>query len=975
MASPPPSPAGSDAGSDAMAGVHEQDTLRLLLSTDNHLGYAEKDPVRGDDSFRTFGEVLRLARSERVDMLLLGGDLFHENKPSRRTLYQTMSLLRQHCMGDGAVRFQIVSDQSLNFPNFGVVNYEDPNYNIQLPVFSIHGNHDDPSREAGAGSGTTGGTQTLAALDLLSAANFVNYFGKSERADAVEVFPILVVKGGTRVAIYGLGNMRDERLHRMFAQQKVVFRRPAESPEEWFSIFVVHQNRDDRGRGSKNCLPESFIPDFIDFVLWGHEHECLVEMQESLKGEFYITQPGSSVATSLVEGEAREKRVAVLEINGQSFRMSSKPLTTVRPFKMTEVVLSDVEELDPNDPDVADHIREYLEERVNELVREAEVEMAHREQQLQTPIPEQLRQILVRIRVEHSGFPVLVNQRFGSKFVGKVANTNDILLFYRKKRERISALDKMADTGIKEALKAPIRPARLDTITVEDILGKRMHLPDRKMVFLPEEPLAIALDNYVEKNIPSAIDELVETVLEETQKDLAKREARSTQDIHSAVEKKKEQSDANRLLRLQEEAEEEEAKEAEAAASATEYGEPDRPQATKPRAQPRFSSRFYTEDTSENDAESTQSASAARRFGAARNASASSGTARRVRAAGASSASNDSDFTNESSHSTADRGERAPAPARKPSAKARATHQPASTRKRKAPASASVSSPDPLHATRRAPARSAARKSTANDLFSDEDSEVGRCGGVEASDGDEDYEMEEEEEESEVTQSLPTRWPSAAASAKANSASSGAAARGRKRLRQSAAALSDDDDDEFLGSASTRRHGGATGARLSSAKSRANDEIDLVSSNESEPSPPRGSFKAKRAATTRARPQPKINKLFQKQAASQPPRGKHQAADDIEDDVESDSDFTQLIGATTASAVPPTQQPGNWFRAAAAWHSQTQSEMSQSQTAGGAAKRRKLPLSMMASQSNGSGGSGDTAATPAARKGWGRTRR
>ena len=25
------------------------------------------------------------------------------------------------------------------------MNYEDPNYNIAIPVFSIHGNHDDPA--------------------------------------------------------------------------------------------------------------------------------------------------------------------------------------------------------------------------------------------------------------------------------------------------------------------------------------------------------------------------------------------------------------------------------------------------------------------------------------------------------------------------------------------------------------------------------------------------------------------------------------------------------------------------------------------------------------------------------------------------------------------------------------------------------------------------------------------------------------
>ena len=28
---------------------------------------------------------------------------------------------------------------------FPVVNYEDPNYNVSIPVFTIHGNHDDPA--------------------------------------------------------------------------------------------------------------------------------------------------------------------------------------------------------------------------------------------------------------------------------------------------------------------------------------------------------------------------------------------------------------------------------------------------------------------------------------------------------------------------------------------------------------------------------------------------------------------------------------------------------------------------------------------------------------------------------------------------------------------------------------------------------------------------------------------------------------
>lgn len=70
-------------------GDADLDTLRILLSTDNHLGYAEDDNVRGNDSFSALEEVLFLAKEYRCDMVLLAGDLFHHNRPSRRTLYKT----------------------------------------------------------------------------------------------------------------------------------------------------------------------------------------------------------------------------------------------------------------------------------------------------------------------------------------------------------------------------------------------------------------------------------------------------------------------------------------------------------------------------------------------------------------------------------------------------------------------------------------------------------------------------------------------------------------------------------------------------------------------------------------------------------------------------------------------------------------------------------------------------------------------
>lgn len=83
----------------------------------------------------------------------------------------------------------------------------------------------------------------LCTLNLFSVSGLVNYFGKASNVDNITISPILMQKGTTKLALYGLGSVRDERLHRTFLNKKVKMLRPKEDADSWFNCFVLHQNR------------------------------------------------------------------------------------------------------------------------------------------------------------------------------------------------------------------------------------------------------------------------------------------------------------------------------------------------------------------------------------------------------------------------------------------------------------------------------------------------------------------------------------------------------------------------------------------------------------------------------------------------------------------------------------------------------------------------------------------------------------
>jgi len=363
-------------------------------------------------------------------MVLLAGDLFHDNKPSRKAMYQVMRSLRMNCLGDKPCELEMLSDASDIFEGaFNHVNYEDPDINVAIPVFSIHGNHDDPS-----------GDGHFCSLDLLQVSGLLNYFGRTPESDNIEVKPVLLQKGQTKLALYGMSNVRDERLFRTFRDGNVKFFKPKVQQSDWFNIMAVHQNH--HAHSETGYLPENFLPEFLDLVVWGHEHECEIDPRYNPETFFHVMQPGSSIATSLVPGEAVAKHVAIVNVTGKEFTVEKHRIKSVRPFLTREIALATdkrfkgLEKQKENKQDITLKLIEI----VNEMIQEAKAEWLavqaedddEEQGEQEIPLP------LIRLKVEYTApeggrYDCENPQRFSNRFVGKVANVNDVVYFWRKK--------------------------------------------------------------------------------------------------------------------------------------------------------------------------------------------------------------------------------------------------------------------------------------------------------------------------------------------------------------------------------------------------------------------------------------------------------------------------------------------------------------------------------------------------------------
>ncbi|KDQ32941.1 hypothetical protein PLEOSDRAFT_1080378 [Pleurotus ostreatus PC15] len=543
--SPPPN-------TPAIQNAYAEDTIRIMLATDTHIGYAERDPVRGQDSINSFKEVLQLAVKHEVDFILLAGDLFHDNKPSRECLYRVMALIREYTLGEKPVQVELLSDPDEGKAaecSFPAINYEDPNLNVAIPVFSIHGNHDDPQ-----GAGSEG---ALCALDMLSVSGLVNYMGKFDLPLApakpaeipkgswcmdgtrlglvgltgerekeqspqhgIAVRPVLLRKGKTRLGMYGIGNVKDARMHFELRSNRVRMFMPQDK-EEWFNLMLLHQNR--VKHGPQEYVPEGMFDDNIDLVVWGHEHDCRIVPEPVAGKNYYITQPGSTVATSLADGEATQKHVALLQIQGKEFQLTPIPLRSVRPFVIEEVTLLDVAEEEGFDIDDQMAITKYLKRKVNELIVQANTQWEQRNAQAIEEGEEELPKMLplIRLKVDTTGVTEMSNPiRFGQEFAGQIANPRDVLVFHRARARRANGKGKVVIDNPELSIDDP-------DLTMSEKLAKvrvgtlvKEYLGAQELQVLGEVGMGDAIQMFVEKDDSHAIQSHVNRALKALLKDV-----------------------------------------------------------------------------------------------------------------------------------------------------------------------------------------------------------------------------------------------------------------------------------------------------------------------------------------------------------------------------------------------------------------------------------------------------------------------
>ena len=253
---------------------------------------------------------------------------------------------------------------------------------------------------------------------------------------------------------------------------------------------------------------------------------------------FHVMQPGSSVATSLMPGEAVPKHVAVLSITGRDFAVEKIRLKTVRPFVMREIVLSEEKEAMKLAKKANNRtaLTQFLTNIVNDMIRQADEEwkaaQGDEDQNEKPPLP------LIRLRVEFTApeggnFDCENPQRFSNRFTERVANLQDVVQFYRKKKGGV----KRAQNGAEMPEASMLASLTIDSVKVEQLV--REFLDAQSLTILPQNSFGDAVSQYIDKDDKHAMEVFVTENLHKQVEQLMNMDKVDEDNIYEAMEQGK----------------------------------------------------------------------------------------------------------------------------------------------------------------------------------------------------------------------------------------------------------------------------------------------------------------------------------------------------------------------------------------------------------------------------------------------------
>ncbi|MEM4714061.1 MAG: DNA repair exonuclease [Candidatus Nanoarchaeia archaeon] len=238
--------------------------MKIAFISDLHLGF------NGKESFENAKQAFDLALKEKPDLILIGGDIFHEKLPKQEILGEAIELFSQ-------------INKSLK--KVLLLKYVDKEKKIiekkeLIPaIIGIWGTHERRHLHA------------LNPAQLLQKANLI-YLLHGESA--------LIEIGYEKIGIHGLSGVPED-------YAKDALKTWAPQPfENCYNILLLHQNLTELIPVESNAISFRDLPEGFDYYLAGHIHWHFED--EHPKTNAPILIPGSTIITQLTQKEANSEK-------------------------------------------------------------------------------------------------------------------------------------------------------------------------------------------------------------------------------------------------------------------------------------------------------------------------------------------------------------------------------------------------------------------------------------------------------------------------------------------------------------------------------------------------------------------------------------------------------------------------------------------------------------------------------------------